>query len=188
MGQKRKPDGTFEKDSHWRIPNKLWDKQWLEEQYLSKQRSMQDIASEMGVSEPAVRHWIKKHQIPSRNISEARAIKYWGSFGADNPMWNRKGELNPNWKGGVTPERQAFYTSKEWKTACRTVWNRDGACCRRCGLHKCEAEDVPFHIHHIRPFSESVELRTDVNNLALVCEVCHHWIHSKQNTQKEFLA
>ena len=25
------------------------------------------------------------------------------------------------------------------------------------------------------------------NNLILLCEICHHWVHSKNNTNKEFL-
>lgn len=187
MTQIRKKNGTFKKGSHWRTPTKLWDKEWLIEQYLTLKRSMQDIASEMGVSEPAVRHWIRKHNIPSRSISEVRAIKHWGSFGADNPMWNKKGELNPNWKGGVTPERQAFYASNDWKEACKSVWKRDCASCRRWGIRKEYSQDLPFHIHHLKSFAESSESRTDTNNLILVCEVCHHWIHSKQNKNREFL-
>ncbi|MDZ4254117.1 MAG: hypothetical protein U1A72_16240, partial [Sulfuritalea sp.] len=43
-------------------------------------------------------------------------------------------EANPNWKGGITAERQAFYATSEWKAACCAVWARADACCERCCL------------------------------------------------------
>ena len=184
---KRDDLGRFQKGTHWRQKSPLWDKEWLEEQYLVKMRSMQDIAKELLVSEPAVRHWIKKHNIKSRSISDSRKAKHWGLCGSDNPMWNKKGELNPNWKGGMTPDRQSFYQSQGWKTVCAEVWKRDNASCVRCGLSKSECEDIPFHVHHIKSFCESIESRADINNLLLVCEICHHWIHSKKNTNREYL-
>jgi hypothetical protein len=179
--------GRFETGTHWREPSLLWDKGWLETEYLVKKRRMAYIATDFSVSEPAVRHWIRKHGITSRNVSEARKVKHWGAYGEDNPMWNKRGELSPNWKGGSTPERQSFYESREWKDAVKAVWKRDAATCRRCGLNHDEDKSVPFHIHHIKSFSESVELRADIGNLLLVCSICHHWIHSKKNVDQEYL-
>jgi 5-methylcytosine-specific restriction endonuclease McrA len=102
-------------------------------------------------------------------------------------MWNKRGELNPRWLGGVTPERQSFYTSKEWKAACSFVWKRDHATCRRCGIHRDESKDIPFHIHHIVSFADK-NLRADPSNLVLLCETCHQFVHSKRNTKNEFLS
>jgi len=100
-------------------------------------------------------------------------------------MWNKKGELNPNWKGGVTLERQEFYISRQWKKVCQDVWKRDNATCQRCFIKRKET-DIPFHIHHIKSFSDK-QLRADKNNLLLLCEVCHQWVHSKSNLKKEFI-
>lgn len=106
--------------------------------------------------------------------------------GENNGMHGRTGEDNPNYKGGVTPERQAFYASQEWKVACRTVWERDDATCKRCGVHRSDYSDE-FHVHHIVSFAVE-ELRSDPNNLVLLCDGCHHWVHSDENTDDEFLA
>ena len=59
------------------------------------------IADEQGCTENNILYFLHKNEIPRRNMLETRKIKYWGSSGDDNPMYNRKGELNPNWKGGI---------------------------------------------------------------------------------------
>lgn len=102
-------------------------------------------------------------------------------------MKGRKGKDHPKWKGGFTPERNAFYGSQEWKEAIKAVWKRDNATCQKCGLHKSKARELDFDIHHIVSFSESVELRCELSNLVLLCEPCHYWIHSKANINKEWI-
>jgi hypothetical protein len=180
----RRANGQFEKGSHWRKPQAFRDEAWLRSEYVEKERSAGDIARDFGVTDAAILFWMRRFGIPRRTTSGARAVKSWGSFGADNPMWNRRGELSPNWKGGVTPERQAFYKSPEWRLACREVWARDEATCRRCGVHA--DEGLPMHVHHIRTFAH-VPTRADPNNLTLVCEPCHHWIHSRKNADGHYL-
>lgn len=182
----RNSKGQFEKGHHWRSRKPWWDKGWLYDQYSTRRRSAADIATEGGVGETAILYWLGKHNISRRSVSETRKYKYWGSAGADNPMWNKRGELNPRWLGGITPERQSFYTSTEWKKACRTVWIRDDAECQRCRLLKKEFPDIPFHIHHIESFANK-SLRADTKNLLLLCEVCHHFVHSKKNINREHL-
>lgn len=182
----RNKKGQFLKGTHWRKQRPWWKKEWLFDQYIKCKRSAADIANEWGVGNTAIHYWLKKHDIKTRSISETRKIKHWGSCGSDNPMWNRLGELNPRWLGGVTPERQAFYISQEWKSACTAVWIRDKAICQRCKLPKEESKDMPFHIHHIESFANK-ELRADTNNLVLLCETCHHFIHSRKNINREYL-
>lgn len=102
-------------------------------------------------------------------------------------MKGRKGALSTNWKGGITPERQAVYRSDEWKAAVKVVWKRDNATCQRCGKqHNTAANRGTFDIHHIVSF-EVIELRCVVSNLVLLCEPCHYWVHSDANVNKEFL-
>lgn len=178
--------GQFKKGEHWRKPRPWWKRSWLVEQYTTLCRSAADIAREGGVTENAILFWIKKHGIKTRSMQEVRSAKHWGVSGVDNPMWNKLAELNPNWRGGVTAERQAFYASREWKAACSAVWKRDKATCRRCGLTRDDSPDMPMHIHHIESFA-SVDLRAVVKNLILVCEACHRFIHSKANAGREYL-
>lgn len=189
MGMAKTPrdkKGQFTKGTHWRTATPIREREWLYEQYVTLKRASGDIAKDFGYTDSAVLFWLKKHGIPRRTTREIRQIKHWGTSGSDNPMWNKKGELNPRWKGGITPERQSFYLSSEWKSACSGVWKRDNATCQRCGVHKADSPDIPFHIHHIESFA-IVEKRADTKNLILLCEICHHWVHSKKNTKKEFL-
>jgi len=178
--------GQFKKGNHWRPKKPYWDKEWLINEYVTLGKSAGMIASEQGCRENNILYFLHKHDIPRRSMAAIRRVKHWGVSGADNPMWNRKGELNPNWRGGVSADRQAFYSGQEWKTACASVWKKNKATCQRCGLVHGESKDMPYHIHHIVTFA-AVELRADVANLVLLCEVCHRFVHSKRNTEKEFI-
>lgn len=87
----------------------------------------------------------------------------------------------PNWKGGITPERQAFYRSPEWKAVARLVWRRDNAQCQRCNLdyRQVDCKTVKFHIHHIVGFAIT-ESRAEPANLVLLCQPCHMWMHRNE--------
>ena len=100
----------------------------------------------------------------------------------------RSGSINPHWKGGITPERQAFYRSPEWKACVRAVWTRDNAICRRCALdyRTVDRKTRRFDLHHVDSFA-IVERRADPGNIVLLCDVCHDWAHSKANAEKLFL-
>lgn len=92
-----------------------------------------------------------------------------------------------NWKGGVTPDRQALYGSQEWKKAVRGVWIRDDATCQRCGIRQNDNRDLRFDIHHIVAFADSRELRAVLCNLVLLCHPCHLWVHSNKNANNDFI-
>lgn len=183
----RNEKGQFLPGTHWRQSQPFREKAWLEGEYVNRGRSAGDIAAQFGVTDAAILFWLRKHEIPRRSISGARELKHWGLSGSDNPMWNKRGELNPRWLGGVTPERQEFYTSQAWKDACSSVWKRDNATCQRCGLYRIDQPDMPFHIHHIVSFAVR-ELRAEASNLVLLCETCHHFVHSRRNIDGEYLS
>lgn len=108
----------------------------------------------------------------------------------DGVHWlkGRHGDGHPNWKGGVTPERQALYRSQEWKDAAAATFLRDGHRCRRCSAHDLTLPpNQPMHVHHVASFAEHPKLRTDVSNLVLLCRPCHLFVHSSANAQKEFI-
>lgn len=181
------PATQFKKGQHWRKPQLFRDKKWLINEYVELTRSTGDIAKQFNVTDSAILFWLKKYKIKRRSVTEAREKKHWGLIGSDNPMWNKRGELNPRWLGGITPERQSFYQSQEWKSACSFVWKRDNATCKRCQLKKTEQPDMPFHIHHIVSFKVK-KLRAELHNLVLLCEVCHLYVHSNKNTNGEFIS
>lgn len=95
------------------------------------------------------------------------------------------GENSISWKGGVTPERASLYSSPEWKAIVPKVWEREDATCQRCGS-KYTHDMKTYEIHHIIPFVYE-DYRLDIDNLALLCYDCHRWVHSKKNTNQEFI-
>lgn len=180
----RNEKGQFIKGSHWRKAKPYWVKTWLQHQYTIMCKSSKQIGKEQGCKENNILYFLKKHNIPRRTMQQIRQIKHWGLNGEQNGMYGRYGELNPNWRGGITPERQAFYVSEEWKNIVPIIWKRDKATCQKCGYKK--DRHGAFHIHHIVPF-EIAELRVDKNNLILLCKDCHDWIHSKKNKHGEYI-
>lgn len=182
-GARAHPATEFKKGQHWRPRRPYWKRDWLYEQYVTLGRSASEIAGDFGVTDGTMYHWLHKHKIPVRSISEAREIKYWGLAGECNGMYGVCGPDHPNWQGGITPERQAFYASLEWATACSAVWQRDEATCQRCG---CGADKNVLHVHHIVSFAVE-ELRAEVSNLVLLCTACHQFVHSRKNTRHEFI-
>ena len=180
----RQNKGQFKKGQHWRKPQPFWDRDYLFNLYHTMQWSASEIAAEHECKENNILYWLKKHDIPRRSIKEAREVKHWGLIGEANGMYGRVGEDNPHWQGGITPERQALYASREWAKAVAKVWKRDNATCQRC--RELKSVGAQFHIHHIKGFA-CVELRAYTPNLVLLCKECHNFIHSKANAEGEFI-
>jgi hypothetical protein len=172
--------GQFQRGEHWRTPQPYWDRAWLDHEYTAERRSASDIAAQFAITENSILFWLGKHGIPRRSISEIRERKHWGLAGAANPMYGKVGILNPRWKGGLTPARQAIYASSDWKSAARAVRKRDKAC-RLCGCCK------DTEIHHIDPFSQAPLLVMDVGNMILLCGACHRKMRGKENRWKKRL-
>ena len=188
-------------------------KGWLEARYLGEQLDCVQIGALLERDPKTIWSWLRHYGIPIRGrgthgrqprgrapgfrlTAETRAklsaiakrdgrVPYDPSVGP-YPR-GRRGAAATNWKGGVTPERQAFYASDEWKQACKAVWARANAQCERCGCHhNSPATRGTFHVHHIVSFAVRA-VRADPTNLALLCAPCHRFVHSKANTQSEFL-
>lgn len=170
----------FKKGQHWRTRKPFWGHTWLFTEYVTKQRSAGDIAAQFNLSAESIHFWLRRHEIPRRNVSEARKIKHWGSVGEANPMFGKKGAAHPTWKGGLTPARQSLYASSAWRSAVCAVRKRD-KCCRLCG------DPGEYHIHHIDPFSDAFLLTADPGNLIRLCVACHFKIKGKEHRWKKRL-
>lgn len=176
------------RERQWSVePNSqpFHSKEWLQREYVEKGRSSSEIGNEFGVGATDVLFFLNRYGIGRRTISETRKIKHWGLYREKNPMFGIRGSDNPNWKGGITPERQALYSSSEWREVETVVLDRDHGTCQRCGL-AVNTKKTRFHIHHIIPFQVQ-ETRLTLSNLVLLCHKCHRWVHSKANVNHEFI-
>jgi len=201
----------------WQRSQKPVTREWLVEHYITKGMDCTQIAKIVGRDSKSVWNWLKDLEIPTRKrgyastkpfvkgdprtknrppMSAETKAKIRAAALADGrvpfhrhigpPMKGKRGAETTNWKGGITPLRQQAHGSPEWKECVKAVWKRDNATCQRCNLHKSSARDIAFDIHHIVSFGCSV-LRFEVSNLVLLCEPCHYWVHSSNNTEKLFL-
>lgn len=194
-----------------------YTKEWLHNEYFTKQKSANQIAREIKRDPKRVWEWIVdygmklrprgtdygqafKKGMPSafkgkRHTQEAKAF-FKKQAKADGRVpylkngehWLKQaGVRPPSWRGGITPERNAFYASEEWAAAVKGVWRRDMAICQRCRKnHNTEDQRGRFHIHHIISFRVKSE-RSNIDNLVLLCAKCHRWVHSKKNINKEYI-
>lgn len=165
--------GRFQKGQHWRSPQPWWNAEWLRRQYIDLRKTTSEIAAKFGSSANNIAFWLNRHSIKSRSMAETRAIKRWGVSGSANPMFGRTGQLNPNWRGGLTPFRQALYASQEWKALVRRVSKRDPVC-RRCGEHD------GLEIHHIDPVWHAPLLALELSNVIRLCSTCHRKIYGRE--------
>lgn len=201
----------------WQRTQKPVDRDWLHEKYVVEGRSANEIGRIVGRDSKRVWQWLRDLGIPTRprgrdssnhfrvggpnpfqgrkHSAETRKrmsdrAKAEGRVPYDpkvgSYMKGRKGPQVPSWKGGITPERQAFYSTPEWKAAAKEVWSRDDATCQRCGRRNKGSERFAFDVHHVVSFA-CVRLRADVNNLVLLCEACHYWVHSSENAARLFI-
>ena len=192
-------------------------KEWLENEYVANKRTCNDIAKEVGRDAKTVWAWLKKYEIQTRprggdsssgsfqkgtnlwigrkhkdstkeKIRQARLKDGHVPYLQNGVHWLKNEEnVHPNYKGGISPERQAFYSSEEWANAVKAVWQRDMAICQNCNKnHNGSRNEGAFHIHHIISF-KSKENRSNVDNLVLLCKGCHNWVHSRKNINKKFI-
>lgn len=128
----------------------------------------------------------KRHTEETKSILREKAsVPKPHLRGALNGMHGRTGAANPNFRGGTTPERQSLYASGEWVDLVREVYRRDQYVCVKCGSPKKGHRGL--HAHHVYPWATHPELRSSLGNLVTLCRKCHGWVHSKSNTEREFL-
>lgn len=206
---------NIECKSEWqRRANKPVSEEWLRDAYLVRKMDCTQIAALVGRDPKSIWTWLQNFGIETRKrgttgnhvygigvphiLSEAgrkklseqakaaRAKDGRKPYLKDGKHWlHHDGAKPATWKGGISPERQAVYSSQEWKNAVKNVWVRDGFACVRCSKdlsHK----NGECAIHHIEGF-QNKDRRCDVSNLVLLCKQCHLWVHSRSNTEREFI-
>lgn len=103
---------------------------------------------------------------------------------AEKYLSKLKNESHPNWKGGVSPERNRIEKTSVYKIWHESVLSNAKNKCQKCG----SSENL--ETHHIYNFEDYPDLRTEVNNGACLCRKCHKKFHSiyglKFTNEKQF--
>ena len=82
---------------------------------------------------------------------------------------NQKGVNHPNWKGGISPQRNCLESTSLYKTIRSKLL---ATCkCAKCGT---ESDLV---IHHIIPYNIAPDLFIVESNMSVLCDACHREYH-----------
>lgn len=104
-------------------------------------------------------------------------------IGSKNPMYGKKGDKNPSWKGGKTDIYDTIRTSIEYYQWRMQVFVRDRYVCQHCG----DSKGGNLSAHHIKSFSSILrenEIKTfshalecselwETRNGLTLCDNCH---------------
>lgn len=80
----------------------------------------------------------------------------------------KRGDRNPNWKGGITPVNILVRMSAEYRLWRESVFIRDDYTCVWCG-----ERGWKLNADHIKPFAYYPELRFAIDNGRTLCVPCH---------------
>ena len=98
-----------------------------------------------------------------KKLSNAQLGKHY-----ENRSIVKRGEKNPNWRGGTTPENKRIRNSSrfaQWRTS---VFERDNYTCQFC-----QKRGGELHPDHIKPFALFPEIRFELSNGRTLCKPCH---------------
>ena len=87
-------------------------------------------------------------------------------------------ERNPNWKGGISKERDKLKHSEMYKKWHKKVLKRDKWTCRLCGLRGNRKNKIIAH--HIIPIEINSKLSLKVGNGITLCRNCHRLTYGKE--------
>jgi thymidylate synthase ThyX/transposase-like protein len=161
------------------------DKVWLHQHYIEEGREQAEIAQLAGVSAHTVRAWIRKHGLQKPMGSWTIGRVPWNKGKKYRAGWKhsaetrrrladlKRGERNPQWRGGITPH--AIRIRRGVEDISPLVRERDDFTCRLCGQRGGKLE-----IHHILPVWSRPDLVLEMDNLVTLCEECHASIAGRE--------
>ena len=95
------------------------------------------------------------------------------------------GENHPNWKGGISRDRERHMATVEYKEWRQGVYQRDNFTCQICF-----GKSNKLNAHHLNNYANFPEQRTLLENGVTLCEDCHkdfHSIYGNNCTREHFL-
>ena len=154
------------------------DPAWLREHYVNKGLTQEQVGALAGVTHHCIRAWVRRHSLQKPAGSWTQGVAPWNkgrrytlrSFHTPEARARfaeqKRGDKNPQWRGGVTSERAAI--SADVATMRPEIFRRDGYRCRLCGTPGGSLE-----LHHILPVWSRPDIARDKDNIATVCRPCH---------------
>lgn len=134
-------------------------REFLYTEYVEKQRTATDIASDFGVNLSVVIRWLRLNKIQIR--PQKISLRLSGKV---------RGNKNPAWKGGIAKWEYSY----NWKALCKEIKDRDKWTCRHCGETK-QRWGIHLHVHHL----DENKFNNSPSNLVSLCSKCHALFHSK---------
>ena len=148
------------------MKNKLYNREWLTQNYIINNRTQKEIAIELNTSETTVCKYVvrynlnkkgkyiklnkgcfkNKHKpwnkgIPCSDKTKEKIRK--ANIGKKTPLkirkkMGKKGKHHWNWKGGKTSFSKRVRKLLKWKLWRKAVYERDDYTCQECGGTNCE--------------------------------------------------
>lgn len=153
-------------------------KAWYEACRGDENPAKQDWFSEMmsGDGNPAKRPEVRQkisenNPMKDPEIAQKIAEFHRGRQRSSEFRESRRGEGNPNWKGG--PMAGFPYATREWRNARERALHRDGHECQWCG----DEADIVHHLKPVRLFDDPKDAHT-LSNVVSLCTICHGIAHS----------
>jgi hypothetical protein len=166
----------------------LLTKEFLTEEYVTNQKTYEQIAIEVGCSDSHIWYLVKKFGITGRLRGATLKGRVYSletlEKMAQGQMGKMLGENNPRWKGGVSTDATQIRKKAIYYTFRQRVLRFKGKVCAHCGVDLispcpcCNVKPVR-HVHHLQSFADFPELRFDSNNAIVLCEKCHRAEHKK---------
>jgi len=150
---------TGSKGAKWHDGKNYTNSDWLQTEYIEKERSGHELAEECGVTPDTIYHWLERHEIQRRD---------YGYF---------VGEKHPAWNGGSEGVLYGSGWNESKKTAVR---ERDNFTCQDPNCSVTQKEYVVEHgqkldVHHLKKARDvdDPEERNSMENLITLCRACH---------------
>jgi Homeodomain-like domain-containing protein len=159
------------------------------EPLIERRLSQRQIADELGVSISTVRHWLKKHGLPT-DVAYRRRMGRLAEVGVDGVREARLDCRRHGMTDFVLDKRGSWrcLRCRAGAVAARRRRVKEilvveaGGCCRLCGYDRCLAA---LHFHHTDPAEKSFslslrgvtrsidKLRAEARKCVLLCANCH---------------
>jgi len=138
---------------HYRPKKQYHDREWLCNEYVKKNRSLDDIGAECGVTPTTVRKFVEKFGFERWRLAE---------MGIERVVSNKV-------------ENQYRRYVRGWEKISRAIRERDRWTCQLC---KKAFGTIPgdLHVHHI----DDNKKNNHPHNLIALCKKCHGPVHGKE--------